>query len=654
MKKILVVDNNPVIVNLMVNFLGKKLGHHVKTAFSGLEAIEILESFVPDILCIDLVMPKISGDKLCHIVRNTPRLQNVFIIILSAVAAEQEIDLNAIGADAFIAKGAFSETEKHLLAVLEGVDSTDQKNRSLKVLGVDHLSVRNITKELLHFQKHYELILHNISDGIVEMSATECGVENEQQHRIIYCNDKAVSLFGCVESGILGSDFASHFVADDRQRLSAALDNVQENPISLGDQAPLRLHDNYCHLSLVPIWESGEKTIIAIVRDVSQQFQLENQLRQTYKMEALGALAGGIAHDFNNILTIILGFADMAKDGIPEDNPVNADLERILDAVRRAKGLVSQILTFSRKDDSQLKPVRADLFVRESLKLLRASIPTSIEIRHDICSECGTVVANPTQIHQLVLNLCTNAAQAIGDKGHIDVHLSEVYLSEEDISSSLNLQVGNYLKLEVSDDGPGIDGTIIGRIFDPFFTTKKVGQGTGMGLSVVHGIVTSLGGSISVQSERGKGATFRVYFPVSQEEGEVCDASLDPVPRGDESILIVDDEMLVGHMMKQMLEGLGYDATVRTSSVEAFEAFRNNPDKYDLVITDQGMPNMTGKELVLNILEIRPDLPIILCTGFSDQIDNEEAERIGIKAFILKPVDKRELAETVRVVLGCS
>ncbi len=396
----------------------------------------------------------------------------------------------------------------------------------------------------------------------------------------------------------------------------------------------------------------GSVSKLSISRDITELKKMETQLRQSQKMESIGTLAGGIAHDFNNILFPIVGYAEMMLDDLPEDSLHRKNTNEILQGAKRAKALVKQILTYSRQSDQELQPLNVQLVIKEVLKLIRSSIPTTIEINQDIGTECGYVLADPTQIHQIAMNLMTNAFHAMEDEGgKLEVTLKEVALGIDDLTDQ-SMTPGAYVCLTVADTGHGMDQAVISRIFDPYFTTKESGKGTGLGLSVVHGIVKSYQGDIKVYSEPGKGTVFHVYLPViiSQVETERADA-VAPVPKGTERILLVDDDDPIVRMEKQMLERLGYQVTERTSSIEALEAFRNAPNKFDLVITDMTMPNMTGIQLSQKLLAIRPDIPIIICTGFSTKIDDAKAKEFGIRGFVMKPVIMRELANKIREVL---
>ncbi len=393
--------------------------------------------------------------------------------------------------------------------------------------------------------------------------------------------------------------------------------------------------------------------IHGVSRDNSQSRRIEMQLRQAQKMEAMGTLAGGIAHDFNNILSAIIGYTELAQDYVTEGSKVQRNLEEVLKAGLRARDLVRQILTFSRQVEGERKPVQVHLIVNEALKLLRSSIPSTIKIRESIDKKSGMVIADPTQIHQVVMNLCTNAYQAMDDHGGVmHVALEKIMVDSDFIKIQPQLQEGPYIRLSVSDTGEGMDSPTLERIFDPFFTTKTQGKGTGLGLATVHGIVTNLQGIIHVDSTVGQGSTFSVYLPCTEKGMSDHKIMKDVFPHGQgERILLIDDETSIVQIEKQMLEDLGYIVTTRTDSMEALEGFRMLPDQFDLVITDMTMPNLTGVDLSHKILEIRPDIPIILCTGFSDKINKERAQELGIQEYLEKPFDKADFARAINRAL---
>jgi signal transduction histidine kinase len=379
----------------------------------------------------------------------------------------------------------------------------------------------------------------------------------------------------------------------------------------------------------------------------------ERQLQQVLKIQAIGTLAGGIAHDFNNILFPIVGYTELTMDEVPDDSVAHNNLEEVLKAAHRAKDLVQQILTFSRQSGQERKPVKVQLIIKEALQLLRASIPASIEIINKIDDDCHPVMGDATQIHQVIMNLCTNAYQAMQDKGGtLEVNLSEVYVGYEETAKKIGMQPGKHLQLLVRDEGCGMDAVVLGRIFEPYYTTKEQGKGTGLGLSVIHGIVKNHRGDISVTSSPGKGTTFKVYLPIT-EDAEIA-TELEPsngTVKGNERILLIDDEEQIVSMEQQMLENLGYEVTARTDSTEALKEFSQQPQNFDLVITDMTMPQMTGDELAQKLLNIKPDIPVILCTGFNEDITEEKALSMGIQKFVMKPVIKNDLATTIRTVL---
>jgi PAS domain S-box-containing protein len=412
----------------------------------------------------------------------------------------------------------------------------------------------------------------------------------------------------------------------------------------------------YLRYHLTPIRNKDGQIsgVQAIMENISDKKKLESQLTQSQKMEAIGTLAGGIAHDFNNILSAIMGYTELAVLGVPEKLPAKQNLQEVLKASHRAKDLVRQILTFSRQGEQERKPALIFPIVKETLKLLRASLPSTIEIRQKIDSETGVIEANLTQIHQVVMNLCTNAAHAMKENGGVlEVSLVNVEMDIDTTAQHPDIHPGPNLRLTVSDTGIGIAPDLVERIFDPYFTTKKVGEGTGLGLAVVHGIVKSHGGIIKVYSEQGKGSTFHVYFPRIDGFQEITETQkVELLPMGDhERVLFIDDEQALVELGEKMLEHLGYEVTVRTSSIEALELFRNQPDRFDLIITDFTMPNMTGDKLAQEVMRLRPGLPVILCTGFSERISEMKAKALGIQEFVMKPFDLNDLAQTIRRAL---
>lgn len=414
----------------------------------------------------------------------------------------------------------------------------------------------------------------------------------------------------------------------------------------------------YRETSLPITHDDGTISKMTVLRDITgymtvvkEKERAEAQLRHAQKMESIGTLAGGIAHDFNNILSSVIGYTELVLEDVEKGSLIQKNLREVFKAGMRARDLVRQILTFARQTDEKPKPIRVASVAKEALKLLRPTIPSDIDIKIQSTSH-SLVMADPTQIHQLFMNLCTNAAHAMEKSGGLlNVKCQDTVLDEAFQKQLPEIQPGKYLKITVSDTGVGIPLKNFDSIFEPYFTTKGIGQGTGLGLSVVHGIVKGCGGTVTVESREGKGTVFTIYLPVTGE-GETPEFFPEAdLPTGTEKILLVDDELAITTMGSQLLMQLGYRVTTRTSSIEALALFRKKPDFFDLVITDMTMPNMTGDKLAAEMLKIRKDIPVVLCTGYSSRISDEQARNIGIKAFTMKPITKFDLAETVRHVL---
>ncbi len=403
----------------------------------------------------------------------------------------------------------------------------------------------------------------------------------------------------------------------------------------------------------------GQGILEGSISDITERRLAEEEkekmqalLNQAQKMEAIGTLAGGIAHDFNNILGAILGYAEMAYEDSLSGLVKPSDLDQVVEASHRAKDLVKQILAFSRQADTQKIPLRPATLVKESIKLLRSSIPTTIDIQQDIDPETDLILADPTQIHQIAMNLCTNAYHAMEETGGtLSISLKNKVLAPQDLVSVPDVQPGNFVQLSIGDTGSGIKPEIQARIFDPYFTTKEAGKGTGMGLAIVHGIAKSYGGFITCHSEIGAGTVFEISLPAIFEQVAPEAQEVQLIPVGSERILFIDDEEILAKMGQTMLERLGYKVTVQMNSIEALAVFKDQPEAFDLVITDQTMPGMTGFDLARRMLQIRPDLPIILCTGYSSQISEDKVRSYGIKGFALKPLARKNIAVLIRKIL---
>jgi len=475
-------------------------------------------------------------------------------------------------------------------------------------------------------------------------------------------NLTATTLLGVERSVLIGTPFSSFILVEDQDVFYLHRNQLMDSKKPQSCQLRMVKNDKrvfYANLECIAI-EGGDghpKQIRAAVIDITEQKDLENQLRQAQKMEAIGTLAGGIAHDFNNILAAVIGYTELAMDDVEKGTPLADNLEEVLIGGQRAKLLVQQILSFSRKRPGKMAPLYMGNCVQEALALLRSTIPADIEIGIEIHpQEDPCVMGDEVQIHQIILNLCTNAAHAMEAKGgKLTVGVDAVTLGNGKTVNLPNLPPGKYVKLSVTDTGSGISPENIERIFEPYFSTKEPGRGTGMGLAVVTGIVKAHKGDILVMSKPQRGTTFTVFFPLLEKAACTPEAmSREVLPRGTEHIFFIDDELPIVRLNKMTLEKLGYRVTTSISSPEALESFRMAPATFDLVVTDMTMPIMTGDRLTAELIKIRPDIPIIICTGYSKKMSKELAKKMGVKAFAYKPLDKAELAKTVRYVLDAA
>ncbi|MBU0678331.1 MAG: PAS domain S-box protein [Verrucomicrobia bacterium] len=479
---------------------------------------------------------------------------------------------------------------------------------------------------------------------------------------VLFANRTGLEMFGYTEEELAaGLNAFNMFARRDVPRVVSNMSKVVRGEnIGHTEYMAKRKNGTFFPVSayVAPIIKEG--TIVGLrgigvdVTDRKRAEEIEARMMQADKLESIGVLAGGIAHDFNNILMSIIGYCDLALQDSKEGNDVRGHLEEIMSAGKRARTLIKQIQTFSRESDSEKKPVDIRSVVQEALHFLRVSIPVMIRIDTDLHEDCGTIAADPTQVHQVVMNICTNAYQAMESTGGVlRIAVEPIEVTPDLAARNPDLHPGPYVRLIIEDNGPGIDPYHLPRIFDPFFTTKDPTKGTGLGLSVVHGIISGHHGAVTVESEPGKGTRFEIYLPRAKTPAADATASTQELQpqKGTERILCVDDEERIAQLSKRLLETLGYTADSFSSSAEALAAFRENPDMYDLVLTDLAMPELTGTELASTILQIRPDIPIVLCTGYNQTVTQEEVVRTGISKLVHKPFTRDQIARDLRELL---
>jgi PAS domain S-box-containing protein len=597
-----------------------------------------------DIVLCDYNLPGYDGFAALNAVRNRDR-DIPFILLSGSIGEEQAVESLKSGATDYLPK---NRLERLVPAITRALREAQER------------AIRRKTEDALAKEREFiKAVLENIQSGIVACDA---------EGRLTLWNRAMREMHGgplepvhaeqiAERYDLFHSDGKTPLKGEDLPILRALNgERVQDVEVKI---VPKTGGPRTVLCSGQPILDAQGIKLGAVVatHDITDRRKaeeetkhLENQLRQAQKLEAIGTLAGGIAHDFNNILGAIIGYAELADEDLPPTSRSRKHLQEVLKAGHRAKELVHQILAFSRQTIPERRPVAVGLIVKEALKLLRATLPSTIQIRTEIKTRSDRAVADPVQIHQVLMNLCTNAAHAMREKGGtLSVCLDECEVPET--RSPAGLQPGAYLRLVVADTGHGMDKAIQERIFDPFFTTKPLGEGTGLGLSVVHGIVTSHGGQITVSSELGTGTTFQILLPQAANIVELVRKSAAPVARGTERILLVDDEEPLTNLLHERLERHGYKVIPQTDSLSAFELFAAAPSAYDVVISDQTMPRLTGVDLARKIRHLRKDIPIFICTGYSENVKEEEVQAIGLCEVVLKPLDLQALNAAIRRVL---
>ncbi len=674
--KILIVDDSQDSRIILRKNLEAE-GHLVEEAEHGLAALSMARDTIPDLIISDILMPVMDGYKLCFEIKHDKALNKIPFIFYSATYTDLEDEqlASGLGASRYIFKPTEmpsflriineviveaqhgqlpvpDEPVEDQVTLFRMYDASLARQLQEKVLELERAK-----SEIENNEKCYSNLFNSMRDVIVMvdvdrniLNVNQPALRNVFGYEIEEIRGKSTKIFYSNQQDFedVGSEIFGKKKIDQNDERVFELDLKRKNNVIFQAETIISKIVN----------DDGKITgNSAVIRDITDRKKLESQLHQSQKMEAVGTLAGGIAHDFNNILTAMLGYTELSMLSLPpKADKAKADLQEVLKACERARQLVKQILTFSRQSEHERKPIRLQYIIKEALKLLRSSLPTTIEIRQDIDGGCGPILADPTQIHQIIMNLCTNAYHAMRSHGGVlGIALTSININTDYANRFIDFRPGKYLKIEISDTGGGIKPEFIGKVFEPYFTTKKQGEGTGLGLSVVHGIVNKHGGQITVYSEPGEGTIFKIYFPMLDLDG--VDSNVDnlgrkaKVPHGTERLLVVDDEDIIIKLNIRMLKKLGYQVTGLTSSNEALQLFTKQPDAFDLVITDMTMPELTGLDLAREIFAVRPDIPVILCSGFSEIINDKSAKELGIKEYLMKPIERKDLAMAVRKAL---
>nr|MBF0220984.1 response regulator [Desulfobulbaceae bacterium] len=635
--KILAVDDKPANLFALESSLDFP-GVEVVKASSGNEALSLVLENDFALVLLDVQMPDMDGFEAAELMRSNPATQHIPIIFVTAISVEQKHVFR--GYEAGAVDYLFKPIDPEVLASKVAI----------------FCELFRVKRKAELDKKMFETTLRCIGDGVV---ATDVG------GKITFINPIAELM--CEVSGELavGQNIADVIRVVGTDNPLGFMDIVTQQKVCGSDSSKVELELQKKNDTVIPVDFSGAPIIdssgeslgyIFTFNDISQRVEAEKEraelnrkLRQSQKMEAVGTLAGGIAHDFNNILTPILGYAELTIDKLEEDSGLHHNMTELLKAANRAKDLVKQILTFSRQQEKLFANMKIQPVVKETMKLLRATFPSTIEIQSEISPDCEAIFAEPTQVHQVIMNLCTNAYHAMGVGGVLKVSLVPVVISDE--ADSRGLEPGKYVRLSVSDTGVGISSDLHGRIFEPYYTTKGVGAGTGMGLAMVHGIVDEHKGRILLSSTVGVGSTFEVYFPVATGDSVVASQpQIVEAPHGHANILVLDDEEAIVCLVGEILEKFGYTHSNFTSSVEALAEFSADPQKYDLIVTDQTMPEMTGVTFAEHVHRIRPEIPIVLCSGYSTDVNEKNAADLNV-TYLGKPVCKNLLATTIDALL---
>jgi signal transduction histidine kinase/CheY-like chemotaxis protein len=626
-KKILVVDDDRVLLKFASDLLEKE-GHEVATAQDGFAALNLLTSFYPDIMFFDLIMPKIDGDKLCHIVRKMSHLKDCYLVILSAAVAELDFDHTEIGADAYIAKGPFDVMAKHVLAAIEASEVPLKDDAPKPIKGLESIYARQLTKELLSRNRHLETILESMSEGILEVFSG----------KVVYANLAAVSMFRMEKGNLLASYPPDLFEGETREKLARILKAGTHERTEIGTNNPVDLAGRMVTITSIPVKEEPLTTIL-LITDVTERKQLEMQLQHVQKMEAIGTIAAGVAHNFRNTLTEVLVNTQVIQMSHKDKPDIGEITARISQSVKRGAGLVDGLLQFSRKQMSkEFHKLDLVALIEDTHRLIKESFQKNIDIQIDV-PDTLQILGDSAGLSLVLMNLCTNARDAMSTGGRLRIEAKKI---------------GNHAELLVSDNGLGMNRKTIEKCFDPFFTTKAIGKGTGLGLSTTYGIVKSHDGLIHIESKPKKGTVITMTFPLVQNIDEFeapPESSLEISYGNGEIVLVVDDEEKILKAMQNLLDILGYQSAVAKSGEEALEIYASR--KPEVVLMDINMPEMDGANCAEKIFDLNPDAKIAFITGYEINGLDEFGDRIkdSVQTFLTKLVELAHLSTALTRLL---
>ena len=649
-KKILVVDDNRMILKFLSNLLDGE-GHEVKTCEDGLSALSLLTTFEPDIVFVDLIIPKIGGDKLCQIIRTMEHMKDCYLVIISAAVAEMDLDFRKIGVNACIAKGPFGQMGKHVLAAINDSNDPSTFNSEHGIVGIASVNgipvyARRMTKELLGRNRHLETILESMNEGIVEVYTG----------RVVYANSAAVKLFAVPLENLLSAKPQDLFDDVFTSRIDALMNRDTKKMPVVGLSRPLELNGRQIVIRSFPVKGEADTTIL-LITDVTDQRDLEYQLQHVRRMDAIGNLAGGIAHNFNNLLMGIQGNVSILIQDKKMGDPGYDELAGIERCIDSGAKLTRQLLSFAKGGRYSLGLEDVNDIVEKSSSMF-ARTRKEIHVEQHLEEDLVMAEADAAQIELALMDLYVNAWHAMSNGGTLTVSTANIILNDSFVKP-YNLAPGSYLKISVADTGSGMDEKSIERIFEPFYTTRPMGEGTGLGLASVFGIIKKHKGIITVDSQVGRGTTFSIYLPAARilqrpkeaEKPRVVSSGKRP-EKGSGTILVVDDEEYILNADKAMLNELGYEVLLANGGKEALRVFDENKDRINLLILDLIMPDLSGEIVYDRIKSLRPDIRVILSSGYSIEGQAESILKRGCDGFIQKPYNLNQLAQKIKQILA--